>query len=101
VLVGGFRLAPAPGDFLRQVMAELKKLNLEQVMPMHCSGQDFTDLAGKEISEKTVLRSSFTFTALNDQAPLGRTTTQGNWRWLRCLQALDAALADKWPRRAR
>src|SRR5262249_16142481 len=38
-LVGGFHLAPAPDDYLRLVMAELKKFDLEHVMPMHCSGQ--------------------------------------------------------------
>jgi metal-dependent hydrolase (beta-lactamase superfamily II) len=29
-LLGGFHLAPAPDDYLRQVMAELKKFDLEQ-----------------------------------------------------------------------
>jgi len=65
-LVGGFHLAPAPDDYLRQVMAELKKFDLEHVMPMHCSGQNFVDLAAKEMPEKLVLcgtGSSFTFTA--------------------------------------
>jgi 7,8-dihydropterin-6-yl-methyl-4-(beta-D-ribofuranosyl)aminobenzene 5'-phosphate synthase len=65
-LVGGFHLAPAPDDYLRQVMAELKKFDLEHVMPMHCSGQNFIDLAKQEMPEKLVLcgtGSSFTFTA--------------------------------------
>jgi len=65
-LVGGFHLAPAPDDYLRQVMAELNKFDLEHVMPMHCSGQNFVDLAAKEMPEKLVLcgtGSSFTFTA--------------------------------------
>jgi 7,8-dihydropterin-6-yl-methyl-4-(beta-D-ribofuranosyl)aminobenzene 5'-phosphate synthase len=65
-LVGGFHLAPAPDDYLRQVMAELKQFNLEHIMPMHCSGQNFVDLAQKEMPEKLVLcgtGSSFTFTA--------------------------------------
>jgi 7,8-dihydropterin-6-yl-methyl-4-(beta-D-ribofuranosyl)aminobenzene 5'-phosphate synthase len=65
-LVGGFHLAPAPDDYLRQVMAELQKFDLEHVMPMHCSGQNFVDLAAKEMPEKLVLcgtGSSFTFTA--------------------------------------
>ncbi|HKM73403.1 MAG TPA: MBL fold metallo-hydrolase [Stellaceae bacterium] len=65
-LVGGFHLAPAPDDYLRQVMAELRKFDLDHVMPMHCSGQNFVDLANKEIPEKLVLcgtGSSFTFTA--------------------------------------
>ena len=65
-LVGGFHLAPAPDDYLRQIMAELKKFDLDHVMPMHCSGQNFVDLAAKEMPEKLVLcgtGSSFTFTA--------------------------------------
>ena len=65
-LVGGFHLFPAPDDYLRQVMAELKKFDLDHVMPMHCSGQNFVYLAEKEMPEKLVLcgtSSSFTFTA--------------------------------------
>jgi 7,8-dihydropterin-6-yl-methyl-4-(beta-D-ribofuranosyl)aminobenzene 5'-phosphate synthase len=65
-LVGGFHLFPAPDDYLRRVMAELKKFDLEHVMPMHCSGQNFVDLAKEEMPEKLVLcgtGSSFTFTA--------------------------------------
>ena len=65
-LVGGFRLAPAPDDYLQAVMAELKKFDLDHVMPMHCSGQNFVELAAKEMPEKLVLcgtGSSFTFTA--------------------------------------
>ena len=65
-LVGGFHLAPAPEDYLRQVMAELKKFDLDHVLPMHCSGQNFIDLAKQEMPEKLVLcgtGSSYTFTA--------------------------------------
>ena len=65
-LVGGFHLEPAPEDYLRTVMAELKKFDLEHVLPMHCSGQNFIDLAMQEMPEKLVLcrtGSSFTFTA--------------------------------------
>ena len=65
-LVGGFHLAPAPDDYLHQVMTELKQFELEHVMPMHCSGQNFINLAAKEMPEKLVIcgtGSSFTFTA--------------------------------------
>jgi 7,8-dihydropterin-6-yl-methyl-4-(beta-D-ribofuranosyl)aminobenzene 5'-phosphate synthase len=65
-LVGGFHLAPAPDDYLRQVMAELKTFDLEHVLPMHCSGENFLSLAKQEIPEKLVLcgtGSSFTFSA--------------------------------------
>jgi 7,8-dihydropterin-6-yl-methyl-4-(beta-D-ribofuranosyl)aminobenzene 5'-phosphate synthase len=65
-LVGGFHLAPAPADYLRQVMAELKKFDLAHVLPMHCSGANFIELAKQEMPDKLVLcatGSSFTFTA--------------------------------------
>jgi len=65
-LVGGFHLAPAPDDYLRQVMAELKTFDLEHVLPMHCSGANFVELAKQEMPDKLVLcgtGSSFTFTA--------------------------------------
>jgi 7,8-dihydropterin-6-yl-methyl-4-(beta-D-ribofuranosyl)aminobenzene 5'-phosphate synthase len=65
-LVGGFHLAPAPADYLAMVMAELRKFDLAHVMPMHCSGQNFIDLAKQQIPEKLVLcstGSSYTFTA--------------------------------------
>lgn len=65
-LVGGFHLAPAPPDYLRQVMAQLKQFDLEHVFPMHCSGENFIELAKQEIPEKLVLcgtGSSYTFTA--------------------------------------
>jgi 7,8-dihydropterin-6-yl-methyl-4-(beta-D-ribofuranosyl)aminobenzene 5'-phosphate synthase len=53
-LVGGFHLAPAPDDYLRQVMAQLKKFDLEHVLPMHCSGANFIELAKQEMPEKLV-----------------------------------------------
>ena len=65
-LVGGFHLFPASPDYLRQVMSELVKFDLEHVMPMHCSGENFVDLAKQQMPEKLVLcgtGSSFTFTA--------------------------------------
>ena len=65
-LVGGFHLAPAPDDYLRQVMAELKKFDLEHVLPMHCSGQNFIDLAKQEMPEK------LGFAALAAPTPLRR-----------------------------
>jgi 7,8-dihydropterin-6-yl-methyl-4-(beta-D-ribofuranosyl)aminobenzene 5'-phosphate synthase len=65
-LCGGFHLAPAPDAYLAQVMAELKKLDVEHVIPMHCSGNNFLELAKREMPEKLVLcttGSQFTFGA--------------------------------------
>jgi 7,8-dihydropterin-6-yl-methyl-4-(beta-D-ribofuranosyl)aminobenzene 5'-phosphate synthase len=65
-LVGGFHLAPAAPDYLARVMAELKKLDIQHVFPMHCSGSNFIDLAKKEMPGALVLcttGSQFTFAA--------------------------------------
>jgi 7,8-dihydropterin-6-yl-methyl-4-(beta-D-ribofuranosyl)aminobenzene 5'-phosphate synthase len=65
-LAGGFHLAPAQADYLHQVMTELKKFNVDHVLPMHCSGQNFIDLAKQEMPDKLVLcgtGSTYTFTA--------------------------------------
>ena len=46
-------------------MTELKKFDLKHVLPMHCSGQNFIDLAKQEMPTKLVLcttGSRFTFT---------------------------------------
>ena len=40
-IVGGFHLGPAPADYLNQVVAEIKKLEPDVVIPMHCSGNNF------------------------------------------------------------
>ena len=64
--LGAKRILFIPDEYLAKVMAELKKLDPEHVMPMHCSGQNFIDLAKSEIPEKLVLcgtGSTFTFTA--------------------------------------
>jgi 7,8-dihydropterin-6-yl-methyl-4-(beta-D-ribofuranosyl)aminobenzene 5'-phosphate synthase len=40
-IVGGFHLGPAPADYLKQVMAEIKKIGPDVLVPMHCSGLNF------------------------------------------------------------
>jgi 7,8-dihydropterin-6-yl-methyl-4-(beta-D-ribofuranosyl)aminobenzene 5'-phosphate synthase len=65
-LVGGFHLAPAPDEYLRQIMAALNKFDIEHIFPMHCSGANFVELAKKEMPAKLVLcatGSSFIFSA--------------------------------------
>ena len=63
-LMGGFHLAPAPKPYLDQVMAELKKLDIDYLIPMHCSGTNFVNAATATMPEKLVLcttGSQFTF----------------------------------------
>jgi 7,8-dihydropterin-6-yl-methyl-4-(beta-D-ribofuranosyl)aminobenzene 5'-phosphate synthase len=47
-------------------MAELRKFDLDHVLPMHCSGQNFIDLAKQEMPDRLVLcgtGGSYTFAA--------------------------------------
>ena len=37
-ILGGFHLFPADEDYLRQTVVELKAINPDVVIPMHCSG---------------------------------------------------------------
>ena len=37
-ILGGFHLFPADDDYVRQTVAELKALNPDVLIPMHCSG---------------------------------------------------------------
>lgn len=63
-LVGGFHLAPAPADYLNQVMAEIKRLDPDVIIPMHCSGDNFIraveqHLPGKLLVGTTGCRLTF------------------------------------------
>jgi 7,8-dihydropterin-6-yl-methyl-4-(beta-D-ribofuranosyl)aminobenzene 5'-phosphate synthase len=42
-LVGGFHLGPAPMDYTRHIVSEIKDLDPDVVVPMHCSGQNFVE----------------------------------------------------------
>ncbi len=65
-LCGGFHLAPAQPEYLDSIMAELTKLPIDHVIPMHCSGSNFIEAAKREMPEKLILcttGSRFTFSA--------------------------------------
>jgi len=54
-LVGGFHLGPAPADYLGKVIAEVKTLNPDVIIPMHCSGDNFIRAVRAQMPEKLVL----------------------------------------------
>jgi 7,8-dihydropterin-6-yl-methyl-4-(beta-D-ribofuranosyl)aminobenzene 5'-phosphate synthase len=63
-IMGGFHLGPAPADYLTQVVSEIGKLNPDVLIPMHCSGLNFTQEAqrqmpGKVLTTMTGTRISF------------------------------------------
>jgi 7,8-dihydropterin-6-yl-methyl-4-(beta-D-ribofuranosyl)aminobenzene 5'-phosphate synthase len=57
-IVGGFHLGPAPADYLKQVIAEIKKLEPDVVIPMHCSGLNFTLEAQAQMPNSVISTST-------------------------------------------
>ena len=57
-IVGGFHLGPAPKDYLTQVVAEIKKLNPDVLIPMHCSGLNFVQEARAQMPEKVLVTTT-------------------------------------------
>ncbi|MEK0083929.1 MBL fold metallo-hydrolase [Benzoatithermus flavus] len=55
-VLGGFHLAPYQDDYVREVVAGLKGMDVGYVVPMHCTGEPFYDIARTEMPGR-VLRS--------------------------------------------
>jgi 7,8-dihydropterin-6-yl-methyl-4-(beta-D-ribofuranosyl)aminobenzene 5'-phosphate synthase len=63
-VVGGFHLGVAPADYVEHTVAELKALDPDVVLPMHCSGRGFIAAAAREMPEQVIysnVGSRFTF----------------------------------------
>jgi 7,8-dihydropterin-6-yl-methyl-4-(beta-D-ribofuranosyl)aminobenzene 5'-phosphate synthase len=59
-IMGGFHLGPAPADYLTQVVAEIGKLNPDVLIPMHCSGLNFTQEAMRQMPGKVLTTTTGT-----------------------------------------
>jgi 7,8-dihydropterin-6-yl-methyl-4-(beta-D-ribofuranosyl)aminobenzene 5'-phosphate synthase len=59
-VLGGFHLAPYKDDYVHQVVAGLKEIDPDHVIPMHCTGEPFYEIAKAEMPAK--LLRSFTGT---------------------------------------
>ncbi len=62
--LGGFHLFPATEDYLRQTVAEIKTLDADVIIPMHCSGPGLiallrTDLADRVLTSTTGTEYTF------------------------------------------
>ena len=55
-VIGGFHLAPYPEDYVRQTITALNEIDVDYVIPLHCSGEVFYELAKAEMPAK-LLRS--------------------------------------------
>jgi 7,8-dihydropterin-6-yl-methyl-4-(beta-D-ribofuranosyl)aminobenzene 5'-phosphate synthase len=54
-VIGGFHIVPPLDDnYIRQVLATLKEINPDYLIPGHCSGDRFYDLARNELGDKVV-----------------------------------------------
>ncbi|GAC1491580.1 MAG: hypothetical protein NVS1B2_03220 [Vulcanimicrobiaceae bacterium] len=65
-VVGGFHLFPAPAPVVAQVAANLKALDPDAIIPMHCSGPGFTTAIRTSMPDRLMLSSlgsRFTFGA--------------------------------------
>ncbi len=51
-VIGGFHLAPYKEDYVRETIASLKEINLDYVIPLHCSGETFYEIAKAEMPSK-------------------------------------------------
>jgi 7,8-dihydropterin-6-yl-methyl-4-(beta-D-ribofuranosyl)aminobenzene 5'-phosphate synthase len=55
-VIGGFHLAPYPDDYVGHTITALKEIDVDYVVPLHCSGEVFYELAKAEMPTK-LLRS--------------------------------------------
>jgi 7,8-dihydropterin-6-yl-methyl-4-(beta-D-ribofuranosyl)aminobenzene 5'-phosphate synthase len=55
-VIGGFHLAPYQEGYVRQTIAALKEMDVDYVIPLHCSGETFYELAKAEMPTR-LLRS--------------------------------------------
>ena len=55
-VIGGFHLAPYTEDYVRRTVAALKDMDVDFIIPLHCSGEVFYELAKAEMPTK-LLRS--------------------------------------------
>lgn len=65
-IVGGFHLMPMPDEYVRSTVAALKEMNPDYLIPMHCSGTAFYEIAKQEMPGRVLLSSTgtrFTFGA--------------------------------------
>jgi 7,8-dihydropterin-6-yl-methyl-4-(beta-D-ribofuranosyl)aminobenzene 5'-phosphate synthase len=57
-LAGGFHLGPAPAEYLNQVIAEIKALDPDVIIPMHCSGENFIRAVREQMPDKLLVATT-------------------------------------------
>ena len=59
-IIGGFHLMPMPEDYVRSSVAALKEINPDCLIPMHCTGTTFYEVAKQEMPGRVLLSSTGT-----------------------------------------
>jgi 7,8-dihydropterin-6-yl-methyl-4-(beta-D-ribofuranosyl)aminobenzene 5'-phosphate synthase len=59
-VLGGFHLMPMPAEYIKTTVAELKAINPDYLIPMHCSGLPFYEEARAQMPGKVPLTSTGT-----------------------------------------
>ena len=59
-VLGGFHLAPMPEEYVRGTVAALKEINPDCLIPMHCTGTTFYEVAKQELPGRVLLSSTGT-----------------------------------------
>jgi len=65
-VIGGFHLGTSPQDYLQHTLDELRRINPDVILPMHCTGESFIAMLKEKMPEKVVysnVGSRFTFGA--------------------------------------
>jgi 7,8-dihydropterin-6-yl-methyl-4-(beta-D-ribofuranosyl)aminobenzene 5'-phosphate synthase len=58
--LGGFHLFPAPEDYVRRTVAELKAIDVDVIIPMHCSGPTIVALLRSELADRLIVSATGT-----------------------------------------
>jgi 7,8-dihydropterin-6-yl-methyl-4-(beta-D-ribofuranosyl)aminobenzene 5'-phosphate synthase len=61
-VIGGFHLAPYKDDYVQETVAALKEIDVDYVIPLHCTGEPFYEMAKAQMPGK--LLRSYTGTRL-------------------------------------
>ena len=59
-IMGGFHLMPVPLEYVRSTVVALKEFNPDHLIPMHCTGSTFYDIARQEMPGRVLLSSTGT-----------------------------------------
>jgi 7,8-dihydropterin-6-yl-methyl-4-(beta-D-ribofuranosyl)aminobenzene 5'-phosphate synthase len=51
-VIGGFHLAPYKEDYVRETITSLREIDVDYVIPLHCSGEPFYEMAKADMPTK-------------------------------------------------